>query len=497
VTPLLSLRGVSHAFGGVQAVRDVNLDLPPGEVCALLGENGAGKSTLMKAAAGALRPRSGTILLDGEPLPPGDPGEARARGIAFIYQELSLAPSLTVAENLFLGREPHRGPLVDRRREREEASRLLASLEARIDPGMPVDRLSVAEQQLVEIARALAGDVRVLIMDEPTSALSGVEAERLFRLVRRMTASGTTVVFITHRLAEVRALADRVVVLRDGAVVADGRVDDFSDDDWVRQMVGRSLDRLFSRQDRRPREVVLEVDRLELPPRVRDVSFRVRGGEIVALAGLVGAGRTDVGRALFGAAAATTGTVRLDGAPVRFRHPREAVAAGVGWVSEDRGREALIPPMSVLANLTLPHLGLMSRLGWVLPDAERRAGASQVQRLGIRTADVAQPVAELSGGNQQKVALARWWTGTAPPRLLICDEPTRGVDVGGRYEIYEVLEELARAGVAILMISSDLTEVLGMADRIVVMHEGHVSGEIAAADADPESVLRLAMGEAA
>jgi ABC-type sugar transport system ATPase subunit len=204
-----------------------------------------------------------------------------------------------------------------------------------------------------------------------------------------------------------------------------------------------------------------------------------------------------VGRALFGAAAATAGTVRLDGAPVRFRHPREAVAAGVGWVSEDRGREALIPPMSVLANLTLPHLGLMSRLGWVLPDAERRAGASQVQRLGIRTADVAQPVAELSGGNQQKVALARWWTGTAPPRLLICDEPTRGVDVGGRYEIYEVLEELARAGVAILMISSDLTEVLGMADRIVVMHEGHVSGEIAAADADPESVLRLAMGEAA
>jgi ribose transport system ATP-binding protein len=490
----LEIRGMDHAFGGVHAVVGVDLELRGGEVCALLGENGAGKSTLMKAVAGALKPDRGEVLLDGEPLPLGDPGAIRERGVSLIYQEMSLVDSLPAHENIALGREARHGPFVDLARERAEAAALLEDLDADFDAAADVDTLQVAQQQLVEIAKALTVDARVLIMDEPTSALSDREARRLFGIVKRLAGRGVAVVYITHRLDEVAELADRVVVMRDGAVVADGPSGDFSGADLVRSMVGRPLDRQFPEHERRPGDVVLRVEGLTAPPRAHDVGFELRAGEILALAGLVGSGRTDVGRALFGIDPPAAGTIRLDGRDVRFAHPRDAIHAGIGWVSEDRKGQGLVLGMSVLANLTLPHLASFARAGtWIDGEAERRAAAEQVERLAIRTTGTSQEVVELSGGNQQKVAFARWLLRDC--RVLICDEPTRGVDVGGRYEIYELLEHLARRGVAVLMISSDMQEVLGMADRIVVVHEGRVTGEVAARDATQERLLELAMGQ--
>jgi ABC-type sugar transport system ATPase subunit len=493
---VLAIHDLHHSFGGVRAVTGVDLELRGGEICALLGENGAGKSTLVKAVAGALRPDGGRVLLDGRPLPQGDPGAVRALGVSLLYQELNLVGPLPAYENIALGRERRRGLLVDRRRERRDAAELLAGMQAGIDPDATAASLSVAEQQMVEIARALSVRARVLILDEPTSALSDREADRLFAVVRRLATDGVAVILITHRLEEVRRLADRVVVMRDGAVVADGPRSDFQEADLVRAMVGRALDRQFPERRREPGAVMLEVDGLSVPPRVLDARLSVRRGEIVALAGLVGAGRTDVGRAIFGASRRAAGSIRLAGRPVSFRHPHQAVDGGVGWVSEDRKEEGLILCMSVLANLTLPHLGRFSNpAGWIHRRRERAAAGEPIRRLAIRTAGMDQQVSQLSGGNQQKVALSRWLLQEC--RLLICDEPTRGVDVGGRYEIYELLEDLAERGIAILMISSDLPEVLGMADRIFVMHEGRVTGEVAAAKATQEQVLRLAMGQAA
>ncbi len=412
-----------------------------------------------------------------------------------VYQELSLVGPLPVHENIALGREPRRRTLlVDRNRQRRQAAELLASLDAAIDPDALIETLSVAEQQMVEIARAISTRTRVLILDEPTSALSEQETTRLFVAVRSLVDQGVAVIFITHRLEEVRRLADRVVVMRDGAVVADGpRADQDNDDALVKAMVGRTLDRQFPARRRSPGKVMLEVKGLAVPPRVKEIDLSVRCGEIVALAGLVGAGRTEVGRALFGAAPRWTGSISLAGAPVAFRHPHEAVEAGIGWISEDRKGEGLIQSMSVLANLTLPHLDRRAVGGWIDRRSEREMAAAQVKRFRITTAGVDQVVSQLSGGNQQKVALARWLLEEC--RLLICDEPTRGVDVGGRYEIYEFLEGLASRGVAVLMISSDLPEVLGMADRILVMHEGRLGGELDARTASQEQILRLAMGD--
>jgi ABC-type sugar transport system ATPase subunit len=492
--PRLTIKGVDHAFGGVHAVADVDLTFRGGEICALLGENGAGKSTLVKVVAGALRPDRGEVLLDGAPLPLGDPGKIRNRGVSLIYQELNLVESLPAYENIALGRESRRGPFVDREQERSEAEALLKDLDAEIDPALAVDELPVAQRQLVEIAKSLAVDARVLIMDEPTSSLSDREARRLFGIVKRLAGRGVSIIFITHRLDEVAELADRVVVMRDGAVVTDGPSGEFSESDLIKSMVGRPLDRQFPEHERSPGDVILQVAGLTVPPRVKNVGFELRRGEILALAGLVGSGRTDVGRALFGIDRLVAGAIRLDGRAVRFGHPCDAIRAGVGWVSEDRKGEGLVLGMSVLANLTLPHLAsFVSVAGWIDGDAERRAAGRQIERLAIRTTGAGQEAAELSGGNQQKLAFARWLLREC--RVLICDEPTRGVDVGGRYEIYELMEQLARRGVAVLMISSDMQEVLGMADRIVVMHEGRVSGELAAAAATQEQLLELAMGQ--
>ena len=490
---LLTIQGLDHHFGGVHAVAQVDLEFRGGEICALLGENGAGKSTLMKAVAGALRPDRGEVRLDGTPLRLGDPGAIRARGVNLIYQELNLVGPLSADENIALGREARRGPFVDRTRQRKRAAVLLRQLHARTDLDRPVDELPVAEQQLVEIARALAGESRVLIMDEPTSALSDREAGRLFAVVRQLAAQGVAVVFITHRLDEVAELADRIVVMRDGAVVVDGPQTEFTHADLIQAMVGRPLDRQFPERQRNVGEVVLRVEGLSSPPRVHDVGFELHSGEILALTGLVGAGRTDVGRMLFGIDPHTAGTICLDGELVAFGHPSEASRAGLGWISEDRKGEALVLGMSVLANLTLPHLRCYGRAaGWIDREAELDDAGRQIEQLRIRTTGPEQQVSELSGGNQQKVAFARWLVRDC--RVLICDEPTRGIDVGGRYEIYELLERLARRGVAVLMISSDLPEVLGLADRIVVMHEGSVTGESAASDATQERLLELAMG---
>ena len=494
--PLLSVHGLAHSFSGVRAVAGVDLEFCGGEVCALVGENGAGKSTLMRAVAGALRPDRGEVRLDGRPLPQGDPGGVRRRGITLLHQELELIGPLPVDECIALGREARRGWLVDRKQERSEASRLLARLGARIDPDAPAESLSLPEQQMVAIARALAEEARVLILDEPTSALSAREAERLLDLVRALAGRGAAVIYITHRLEETFRAADRIVVMRDGSVVADGPRARFDPRSLIAAMVGRPLDRQFPERRRRPAEVRLRVDRLSAPPDVAEASLEVRAGEIVALAGLIGAGRTRVGRLLYGADRPAGGAVLLDGMPVSFHHPAHAVRAGVGWASEDRKGEGLLLSLSLIANLTLPHLGRYRRAGGWLDEAAGRRDAERIAaRLPIRGAGLNQPVAALSGGNQQKVALARWLLHDC--RLLICDEPTRGVDVAGRFELYELLEEMACRGAAILMISSDLPEVLGMADRIVVMRGGRTVADVPAAGATQEAILQIAMGAAA
>jgi rhamnose transport system ATP-binding protein len=491
---LLVLEGVSKSFGAVAALRDVRLELRAGEAHALVGENGAGKSTLVKILAGAHAPDAGTITLDGEPLRLGGPADARDAGIAVIYQEPTLFPDLTVAENIFIGRQPLRSlRRVDTAAMRARAAELFARLGVHLDPDRPARGLSIADQQLVEIAKALSFDARILVMDEPTAALSGVEVERLFAVARALRDDGAAVLFISHRFDEVFSLCQRITVMRDGQWVSTDPAGELTVEQVVRRMVGREVSTMYpKRGDPAVKEARLQVDGLTRAGAFTGISFTVHGGEIVALAGLVGAGRSEVIRAVFGVDRYDSGEVRVDGKPLPKGSASAAIAAGLALVPEDRRQQGLVMELSVERNTTLPRRWSLSRLGLLLGAAERRDARTWTERLQVKAARLSDPVATLSGGNQQKVVLAKWLS--TKPRVLIVDEPTRGIDVGTKAEVHRLLSELAGEGVAVLMVSSELPEVLGMADRVLVMHEGRLVADIPRTRADEESVMLAATG---
>jgi len=491
---LLALSGVSKSFGAVRALRDVSLELHAGEAHALVGENGAGKSTVVRTLAGVLQPDEGELLLDGAPVSFGSPAEARDAGVAVIYQEPTLFPDLSIAENIFMGRQPvDRLGRVDRKRIRQAVAALMDRLGVAMDPDRPARGLSIADQQLVEIAKALSFEARVIVMDEPTAALSGHEVERLFGVVNTLRAHGNAVLFISHRLDEVFTLCQRVTVMRDGQRVFTGPLAGLSSGELIRHMVGREVAQLFPKQPTTVGEVALSVRRLTREGVFTDVSFEVRKGEIVALAGLVGAGRSEVARAIFGIDRWDAGEVLVGGRRLRRGSPTQAMAAGVGLVPEDRRAQGLIMEMSIERNATLASLGTLHRLGLMRHGAERRQAADWAQRLRLKYGRLSDPLMVLSGGNQQKVVLAKWLA--RRPGVLIIDEPTRGIDVGTKAEVHRMLSGLAADGVAVLMISSELPEVLGMADRILVMREGRLVREIAAGEATEELVISAATGQ--
>ena len=491
--PLLALRGVTKSFGAVAALREVSLELAAGEAHALVGENGAGKSTLVKILAGVHPPDSGGIELAGRPVVFGGPGGARAAGIAVIYQEPTLFPDLSVAENIFMGRQPLRSlRRIDGAAVRARTVELFDRLGVRIDPDRPARGLSIADQQLVEIAKALSFDARVLVMDEPTAALSGVEVERLFAVARSLRDAGAAVLFVSHRFDEIFALCQRITVLRDGRWVSTDPADGLSVDQLVRRMVGREVSALYPRADTEVRRERLQVRGLTRAGAFSDVSFDVRGGEIVALAGLVGAGRSEVVRAIFGVDRYDRGEVLVDGEPLRRGDPSAAIAAGLALVPEDRRQQGLVMELSVERNATLPRRWRLSRAGMLVGGRERAFAREWARRLQVKGAGLSDPVATLSGGNQQKVVLAKWLA--TDPGVLIVDEPTRGIDVGTKAEVHRLLSRLAADGVAVLMVSSELPEVLGMADRVLVMHEGRLTADIPRGRADEEAVMRAATG---
>ncbi|MEV7872349.1 sugar ABC transporter ATP-binding protein [Streptomyces sp. NPDC088124] len=491
--PVLALRDVSKSFGAVRALRDVSLHLLPGEAHALAGENGAGKSTLIKTLAGVHRPDAGEILLDGAPVVFHGPADARDAGIAVIYQEPTLFPDLSIAENIFMGRQPRRSlGRIDHRAVRETTAALMKRLGVELDPDRPARGLSIADQQIVEIAKALSFDARVLIMDEPTAALTGGETARLFSVVRTLRAEGAAVLFISHRLEEIFALCQRVTVLRDGRWISSRPLAGLTEDDLVRSMVGRELGELYPKQRAAVGGTALSVRRLTREGVFRDISFEVRRGEIVALAGLVGAGRSEVAQAVFGVDRADAGEVEVAGRTLPAGSPTAAMAAGLALVPEDRRLNGLVMDLSIERNIGLTGLDRLGRGGLVRRVLERGRAADWAVRLQLKYNRLADPVGVLSGGNQQKVVLAKWLA--TEPAVLIVDEPTRGIDVGTKAEVHRLLSALAADGLAVLMISSDLPEVLGMADRVLVMHEGRLTAEIPRAEANEETVMAAATG---
>ncbi|RIK55758.1 MAG: D-xylose ABC transporter ATP-binding protein [Chloroflexi bacterium] len=491
--PLLELRDITKTFPGVVALDGVSFDVRPGEVHALLGENGAGKSTLIKIIAGAYQPDAGGLIFNGEAVRLASPREAAARGVAVIYQEMSLYPELSVAENIFMGRHP-RGPLgsVDWRRMVAGAEALFRTLDVDINVRHKVSRLTVGNRQRVEIAKALSQQARILIMDEPTASLTAHDVEILFGIVRRLRDQGVGIIYISHRLDEVFELADRVTVLRDGKYVGTLDAQEATPDRLISMMVGRTLDNLFPKETVPIGAPVLEVRGLTRSGVVEDISFEVRRGEIVGLSGLVGSGRSDLAQAIFGAHPPDRGEIRIDGKPVHVRTPRDAMRLGIAYVSEDRQRQGLVLPMSVKENVTLAVLTDLTRFGFVRLRDEERQAAQSVERLRVRTPSLMQQVANLSGGNQQKVVLSKWLL--RRPKLLILDEPTRGIDVGAKAEIHRLMSELAAQGIGILMISSELPEIMGMSGRVLVMRRGRLVAEFARANATQEAIIAQAMG---
>ena len=493
--PLISARGISKSFGGVEVLRNVDLDLTPGEVHALLGENGAGKSTFAKILAGVHRPTRGTISLSGKLVDILSPIGAQRFGITLIHQEPISFPDLSVAENLVIGRAG--GKPLGRVRWAElaqDARRLMSLLDVPIDVTLPMRGLSIADQQMVEIARALASDSRLIIMDEPTAALTPKEVETLFGIVRRLRDEGRTIVFISHRLEEVRAICDRVTVFRDGEKIDTAATETLSDADIIRRMIGRPLNDYLHRGTSHVGAVALAVRNLSLPGRFEDISFEVRKGEIVGLGGLVGAGRTDVARAIFGVAPAASGDILVDGNRVVISQPTDAIALGIAFVPEDRAVAGIFRSLSVESNITAAVLGKIARGGFVRRTAERALARQSVERLRIRLASLRQPIGELSGGNQQKAILARWLL--ADPQILILDEPTRGIDIGVKAEFYDMIGDLAADGRAILLISSELPELLALSDRVLVMSEGRLTADIPRAAASQEAIMHAAVPRA-
>ncbi len=493
-TPLLSLRHAAKAFGAVRALADGSIELTAGEAHALVGENGAGKSTLVKILAGVHRPDSGTLEISGRPVILHGPAAAQAAGIAVIYQEPTLFPDLTVAENMFIGRQPLRtGRRIDRMAMRAAAARLFAGLGVSLDPARIARGLSIADQQLVEIGKALSLDARIIVMDEPTAALSAAEVDRLFDVVKTLREAGRAVLFISHRLEEVFAICQRVTVMRDGRQVLTRELAGLTADDLVRAMVGREMPQRTAAERRQPGDPALTVRRLTREGVFTDISFTVRAGEIVALSGLVGASRTEVARAVFGIDRYDAGGVTVGERALRKAAPTAAMAAGIGFVPEDRHQQGLVMDMSVQQNMALASLARLRHGGIIRSAAERAYASDWAARLRLKYGRLTDPVASLSGGNQQKVVLGKWLG--RKPSVLIVDEPTRGIDIATKAEVHRLLTELARDGVAILMISSELPEVLHISDRILVMREGRLVAELAQSEASEEKIMAAATGQ--
>jgi rhamnose transport system ATP-binding protein len=491
--PVLEMVHVSKQFGATLALDDVSLELRHGEIHALLGENGAGKSTLIKIMTGVQRQDSGEILIAGAPVRVTSSQDAQRLGVAAIYQEPMIFPDLSVAENIFIGHRD-RGKIVDRRRMEREAREVLARLDVRLDVGEPARGLTLAEQQTVEIAKAISLDVRVLIMDEPTASLSAHEVQRLFRIVHTLRQQGVAILFISHRMEEVFEIADRITILRDGRWISTTPRAELTPATAISRMVGREVRELFRRERRQPGPLRLSVRGLHREGAFQDVSFDLRAGEVLGFAGLVGARRTDVGLALFGIAPADGGEIALDGTPVTVTSPRDAMALGIAYSTEDRRQLGLVMPLSIAANVSLPSLPrFLSPAGMVRRAEERATAEAFRQRLSIRAASVDTPAASLSGGNQQKVVISKWLE--TNPKVMILDEPTRGIDVGAKVEVHQLIDDLAARGMAIILISSDLPEVLAMSDRILVMREGRQMAIFDHHEASQERVLSAAMGQ--
>ena len=494
VVPALEMRHISKTFPGVRALDDVSLTVMLGEVHALLGENGAGKSTLMKILAGAQPKDTGEILLNGKPVHIDSPQSAMELGISIIYQEFNLVPYLNAAENIFLGREPRAKipSFVDFRKMYADAQAIIDRLGVKLNVRTPVNRLSVAQQQMVEIAKATSRKSRVIVMDEPSATLTEHELASLFTLIRQLQSEGVSIVYISHRLEEVFEIANRVTILRDGRWVATEKVADLDRDQIIRYMVGRELKDIIPKAPAAVKEPALRVVHLNRTGVLHDINLTVHCGEVLGLAGLVGAGRTEVARAIFGADPIDSGRIELFGKPVRIHSPESAIRHGIGLITEDRKAQGLILGMAVRENTTLANLAALSRFGFVCRAKEREAATKYVKDLRVRTPTIEQAVQNLSGGNQQKVVLAKWLF--TKSKILLFDEPTRGIDVGAKTEIYQLINQLAAEGVAIIMISSELPEILGMSDRILVMHEGRIAGELSRAEATQEKIMHLATG---
>lgn len=495
-TPALELRAVAKAFGSVVALKSGSLALHRGSIHALVGENGAGKSTLVKIIAGLYQRDGGDVLLDGASVDFTSTAQSKAAGIAVIYQEPTLFPDLSVTENVFMGRQPTgRFGRIDRKAMRTEVVGLFQRLGVRIDPDRPAEGLSIADQQIIEIAKAISLDAKVLVMDEPTAALSGVEVDRLFAVARSLRDEDRALLFISHRFDEVFDLCDTITVMRDGEYISTEPTATTTVDRIVRQMVGRDITDLFPKQEAHIGETLLDVSGLSSAGVFHDISFTVRSGEIVGLAGLVGAGRSEVARAVFGVDPYDSGTVTLAGAPIPAKNPTAAMRAGIALVPEDRRKQGLVLDSSVSKNITMAIQRKLTSAGLLTDKAENTAAQIWASRLEVKSAALDTVAGTLSGGNQQKVVLGKWLA--TNPKVLIIDEPTRGIDVGTKSEVHRLLSQLAGEGMGILMISSELPEVLGMADRVLVMREGRITAELDRADATSESVMFAATQGAA
>ncbi len=492
--PLLQAINIYKQFPGTLALDNMQLELLPGEIHAVMGENGAGKSTLMKILSGVYTADSGEIHFDGQTISPSNPREALMLGIGIVHQELSVIPTLTVAENIFPGHLPTNVlGMVNYKQLFENTRHVLEKMQVHVDPRALVETLSIANQQLVEITKALSSNCKVLILDEPTSALTDTEADRLLGLLRRLADEGVSILYISHKLNEIFAIADRITVLRDGRYVGTEIVSQVTPDQVIRMMVGRELGAMYPQKSQQAGPALLDVRNLRLPNSNSDNSFRLYQGEILGFAGLIGSGRSELARALFGADPKAAGEIFLDGRPVDIRSPRHAIELGMGYLPEDRKAAGLFLDMSIKLNVEAAVIDEVSTGGFIVPPKERALADQYVQRLNISTPSVEQEVRRLSGGNQQKALVAKWLS--IKPRILIVDEPTRGIDVGAKKEIHFLLRTLAESGVGVMMISSELLEVLGMSDRILVMHEGAIAAEFSAAEATEEKIIRAASGQ--
>lgn len=490
---ILRMQEISKYFPGVKALNKVEFLLLAGEVHALLGENGAGKSTLMKILSGVYKKDAGEILLNGQPIEIDGPRQAQELGIGIIHQELNLVPELTVMENMFLGREPINSiGFIDEALMRAEAAKVLAELGTDISPVAVTSSLSIGEQQMVEIAKALSYQSKILIMDEPTAALTERETERLFSIIRRLAAGGVGIVYISHRMEELFALSDRVTVMRDGTYVGTVKTKETTFDQLIKMMVGRDITTRFPKEYCTKGSEVLRVENLSRPGKLENVSFTVHAGEVLGIAGLMGAGRTELARAIFGADPLASGDIYVCGHKQFIHKPEDAIRAGIGLITEDRKQQGLVLGLSVRENVTLASLKQFCKRLFICETDEASLVDRQIENLKIRTPGAGQIVKNLSGGNQQKVVIAKWLA--TNPKILIMDEPTRGVDVGAKAEIYQIMNMLTAAGVAIVMISSELPEVLGMSDRVLVMHRGRITADLSVGEANQEMIMAYAAG---